>query len=105
MQLLHGVLAHLVERPGLRKYFYDGVHPPADEPLVAQITEMLADAVNYGCQILGDLPFASAGMAGWEDYGRYLIANSPAFSALVHDQPEWYPELVALLPNEDESAR
>ncbi|MET7294303.1 hypothetical protein ABZS79_19605 [Streptomyces griseoloalbus] len=92
----------MLERPGSRAYFY------ADEPLperpeerdeIVTIAELLADVMCSGVHVHQQVPGSTSAEA-WDDYCRATLATSPVLRERVRAHPEWWPQLVALLPGD-----
>ncbi|MFI9586963.1 hypothetical protein ACIHCQ_35250 [Streptomyces sp. NPDC052236] len=90
----------MLERPGIRGYFY------ADKPLPEQaderdeiitIAELLADVMSSGVHVHEKVP-DSASAAPWADYCRHTVENSPVLRDLLQAHPTWWPHLTAVLP-------
>lgn len=92
----------ILERPGARRYFYDGVpvdeqHPRRDE--IITIAELLADVLSSGIHAHSQVPDSSSSEP-WNHYCRYLLRNSPVLHDLVRAHPDWWTHLPELLPPE-----
>ena len=94
--MLQGVLLRLVDEPQLRPHFYGGLAVPptgAERERVLQLAELLAGAVNHGCEVVETMPASAHVNEGWEDYGRHLLEQSPAIDELVRAHPLWWGHL------------
>ena len=96
LALLQGVLVRLIDEPELRPYIYGGRAVPASGPereRVLQLAELIADAVNHGCEVVEAMPASAYVTEGWADVGNYLLENSPALDHLVNQHPLWWGHL------------
>jgi hypothetical protein len=92
------VLNHIVVRPRLRPYFYEGKHcPPSGAMRVRVLTvgEMFADALEGGLVAIRQIP-ASESYDDWKDYCNVMLGASPALAGLVRKRPMWWPQLAHL---------
>ena len=55
-----------------------------------QLAELIADAVNHGCEVVEAMPASAYVTQGWADYGNYLLENSPAMDHVVNQHPLWW---------------
>jgi hypothetical protein len=99
---LQGVLAAFIERPGLRKYFYDGADVAKDGPdasEVGTVGEMLADCLDCNIQTARLLRlFGENNGDDWRDYSRSVIESSPALRKIVTARgSSWWPDLHSIV--------
>jgi hypothetical protein len=87
----------MLEYPGTRAYFYEGVPVPTAEPdreRVMTFAEVLADVLGGGLQALERTP--ESDNDEWITYCRFVLAQSPAVLSLVDAHPDWWSHLSAL---------
>ncbi|MGH9197731.1 MAG: hypothetical protein ACRD1T_18560 [Acidimicrobiia bacterium] len=97
--LLNSVLLVLVQDPGLRPYFYAGRHPPHDvsvQQKIEGVADMLADVVEANLDVGHRLSSFAHNLPDWEDYGRFLLRNSPQVKSWVTEHPVWFPWLAQM---------
>jgi hypothetical protein len=96
---LREVLRLFIDRPELRRYFYEGEpcprRPRHQRERVVTIAEMLADALEDGLVAHRLVP-ASESEDDWIGYCRHMRASSPALEELVGLHPQWWPRLSAV---------
>jgi hypothetical protein len=91
-------LNHIVARPRLRAYFYEGKTCPlrgAARARVLTIAEMFADVLEGGLVALKQIP-SSESYEDWKDYCRFMLERSPTLAGLVQERPVWWPQLARL---------
>lgn len=94
---LYGVF---VDRPELRKYFYDCVPTPVEQEerdRVIPLAEMLADTIDAVLHTIYRFG-ADEDHSDWTDYTKYMLAHSPTLTELVLDHRIWWPEIASMLP-------
>ncbi|MGX1372793.1 hypothetical protein RKD19_008152 [Streptomyces canus] len=91
----------MLEREGMREYFYGGEPLPETGPrreAVITLAELLADVLTSGVHVHQLIP--ESGSAGpWADYCRHTVENSPALRHLLRAHPTWWPPLLSVLPD------
>jgi hypothetical protein len=96
----------ILDRPGARRYFYDGEPLPEQQEqrdALITIAELLADVLATGLLAHSEIP-GSASAQPWDRYCRHLLQSSPVLRDRVRDQPSWWPPLSELLPSIAQSA-
>jgi hypothetical protein len=95
-----GAFQHiLIERPELRRYFYDSApRPEAGETRdrLLAVAELLADAIEVGL-FASRLVVSTGSAEDWESYTRDMIGYSPVLRETIQAHPVWYPMLTELL--------
>lgn len=95
--MVQAAMLALLERPTFVRYLYEDARPAEDDAAEARVlVELFADAVNFGCEVREHLPIAMRTMAGFPDYGRFLLAHSPMMDDMVRNNPMWWPQLEVL---------
>lgn len=91
----------MLEREGVREYFYGGKPLPGTGPereAVITLAELLADVMSSGVHVHERVP--ESGSAGpWGDYCRHTVENSPVLRHLLRTHPTWWPHLISVLPD------
>lgn len=87
-----------IERPHLRKYFYDGVSLGEDEPdEYAQVSATAEYILDHFASVLLHTTADGAPLTStiWREYMKDSFANSPALCATLERHERWYsPELL-----------
>ena len=100
------VIAHFVDYPELRKYFYEGVEVPEDSTTRARVlavAELMADALlsNYwlfqGKDVAALRSVDPAIASNMDDWTEFILTMSPAVRSLVRAHPLQYPYVVGKL--------
>lgn len=92
----------MLERPGMRQYFYGNEPCLADDQSrdeVVTIAEMLADVMNLGIVTHRNVP-DSESVEPWRNYCESTLRSSPVLRELIQDHPQWWPDLPALAPRD-----
>jgi hypothetical protein len=92
----HSVLAHLIAKPHLRCYFYDGKEVHDDDPYRSEvlcIAEMYCDALELGLFTTSRID-ATESFDCWVDYATCMLQTSPAVRATLREQ--WWPRLARM---------
>ncbi|MCX4912054.1 hypothetical protein [Streptomyces sp. NBC_00687] len=91
----------MLEREGVREYFYGGKPLPGTGPereAVLTLAELLADVMSSGVHVHARVP--DSGSTGpWGDYCRHTVENSPVLRHLLRAHPTWWPPLMSILPD------
>ncbi|WP_432042658.1 hypothetical protein [Streptomyces cadmiisoli] len=93
----------MLERPGSRRYFYEGKPLPAqadeadERDAIITIAELLADVMTNGLILHAKVP-ESESAEPWEAYCRHTLESSPVLCELLRARPEWWPRLTELIP-------
>ncbi|MFI1443214.1 hypothetical protein [Streptomyces fructofermentans] len=88
----------MLEFPGTRRYFYEGVPCPIDEverERVLLIAEALADVLEEGLVATRRIP-GTESFEDWRDCSRFMRDHSPTIRELMSEHPLWWRELRAL---------
>jgi hypothetical protein len=87
-----------IEKPNLRKFFYDGYDFPKeatekDKESVLPVADMLADFFEHVTQQKDNLP--ENVWPAWGKYMRYVYDNSPVMRRHFEKNADWYdPEYI-----------
>ena len=98
-QVSFNVYKMLVDRPSLRKYFYDSAAPPSDEPARSRVEAACELLLDYFETIVGSSSVLDdTSESVWNVYMQKIYVTSPALCAFLNRECERYtPALTALL--------
>jgi len=103
------VIAHFVDYPELREYFYEGVELPEDSTTRARVlavAELMADALQSNYWLFQGKDVESLGSvddpaldirSDWDDWTEFILTMSPALRSFVRAHTLQYPFLVRML--------
>ncbi|MGW1136812.1 hypothetical protein [Streptomyces zhihengii] len=101
LQSLREVHLLMLDREGMRDYFYGGRPLPdtgAKRDEVLTIAELLCDVMSSGVHTHERVP-DSESAGPWADYCRHTVGSSPAVCGLLREHPMWWPHLLSVLPD------
>lgn len=107
-ELWDRLIAHFLDYPELREYFYEGVELPEDSTTRARVltmAELLADALHSNLWLLHGEDVEALGSedpaldirADMDEYAAFILTMSPAMRSFVRAHPLQYPLLVGTL--------
>jgi hypothetical protein len=105
--MLQTVLAKIVDRPQMRKSFYDNAPCPAEgdeRARVLTLCELLADAFSSGLHTSELIDDMASGQ-GWRNYAGYVLSHSPAMAETLRGHEDWWPSLVGILERLEDRAK
>ncbi|MEV8313884.1 hypothetical protein AB0Q95_06895 [Streptomyces sp. NPDC059900] len=85
----------MLDYPGMRKHFYEGVPCPTDEverERVQLLAEALADVLETGLMATRRIPETES-FEDWREYSRFIRDHSPVIRDMMAEHPQWWPEL------------
>lgn len=98
---MQGINQLFIEKPNLRKFFYDGYDFPKeatqeDKEAILPVADMLEDFFEHVTQQKENLPDKI--WPAWVKYMRDVYNNSPTMRRHIAKNADWYdPEYVALI--------
>lgn len=98
--------AHLVERPHLRKYFFDGAPVEPDHPehdRIVTIAELFLNYLEY-IAVMGD-SFGRGNREALDRFARTALERSPVLRERLQANPASYSEALRRYLNPSESPR
>ena len=107
-ELWDRVIAHFIDYPEIRQYFYEGVEPPEDSTARARVlamTELIGDALQSTSWLFQGKDVALLRAvdptvdirSDWDDWTKFILTMSPAVRSLVRAHPLQYPYVVRKL--------
>lgn len=102
LRSLREVHTLMIGRENMRAHFYGGRPLPetgVERDDVLTIAEMLCDVMSSATLVHEQTP-GSQSAAPWADYCRHTVSTSPAIAGLLREHPEWWPALLAVLPDD-----
>ncbi|MEU1518757.1 hypothetical protein ABZ490_42575 [Streptomyces sp. NPDC005811] len=98
LQSLRDIYFKMMERPGMRAYFYDNKPCPdagEEREQVLLLAEVFADMLTDGLNVTSRIP-GTVSHEGWSDYCKFILENSAVMRSLISERPNWWPGLAAL---------
>lgn len=95
LQSLRDIYFKMMERPGMRAYFYDNKPCPnggEERERVLLLAEVFADMLADGLNVTNRIP-GTVSHDGWSEYCRFILANSSVMRSLISEHPNWWPDL------------
>jgi hypothetical protein len=103
-QLFAAVYAVFIQYPDLRAHFYGkATSAPTETESVRLhlIADQYADALEVVLDTTDKLAAYGWVSDEWNNYARYLIANSPILRSTIRDHPNWWAPLAELVAEHD----
>jgi hypothetical protein len=92
-------LSLIFSHPELRPYFYERQPCPKDDPNRPRaliVAEIIADAIDHAMRVASQFPDETH-KSGWKN-NALAMAKQPIFIEVLLECPDYFPDLLATLP-------